>query len=134
MKSICVLALFLSALLMGCNNQDTDKTRDEAARTAAQLKQESKEAGKELKKGAEEAGRQGKAIAEGVREGWNSDSHPLDINSASKDQLTHLPGINDRIAANIVAGRPYQSKDDLVAKKIISQAEFQKIQNQITAQ
>jgi competence protein ComEA len=132
MKSICVIALFFFAFLIACN-QDTNKTRDEAARAASQLKQDSKVVGKELKKGAEEAGRQGKAVAEGVRDGLNSDSKIVDLNSASKDQLTQLPGINERAADRIVAGRPYQSKDDLVAKKIISEDEYQKIQDKITA-
>ena len=67
--------LALGLLLAGCTHeQDPAKTREQAAEAAAKLKQESKEAGKELRKGAEEAGRQGKAIAEGAKEGWNSDS------------------------------------------------------------
>jgi DNA uptake protein ComE-like DNA-binding protein len=132
MKSIWVIALLFSAFLIACN-QDTNKTRDDAARAASQLKQDSKVVGKELKKGAEEAGRQGKAVAEGVRQGLNSDSQTVDLNSASKDQLTRLPGINERAADRIITGRPYQSKDDLVAKKIISEDEYQKIQDKITA-
>jgi hypothetical protein len=70
-----VLFMTLAALFAGCSHeQDPAKTREQAAEAAAKLKQQSKEAGKELKKGAEEAGRQGKAVAEGAREGWNSDS------------------------------------------------------------
>ncbi len=132
MKSIWIATLVFSTFLIACN-QDTNKTRDEAARAAAQLKQDSKVVAKELKKDAQEAGRQGKAAAEGVREGLHSDSKTVDVNSASKDELTQLPGINERAADSIVAGRPYQSKDDLVSKKIISEDEYQKIQDKITA-
>ena len=71
----CCILFALATLLASCNHeQDPAKTRQQAAEAAAKLKQESKEAGKELKKGADAAGRQGKAIAEGAREGWNSDS------------------------------------------------------------
>jgi F0F1-type ATP synthase membrane subunit b/b' len=70
-----ILLLALAATLAGCTHeQDPAKTREQAAQAAAKLKQESKQAGQELKKGAAEAGRQGRAIAEGAREGWNSDS------------------------------------------------------------
>ena len=124
-------SIFCLVLLVSCN-QDTNKTREEAARAAAQIKQESKEAGKEIKKGAEEARRQGTAVAEGVRQGWNSNAE-VDVNSASKDQLKNLPGVDDATADRIISGRPYGAKSDLVKKRIISQAEFDKIQGQVTA-
>ena len=132
MRLVCVIAFGLILSLLACN-QDTAKTREEAARTAQQVKQESKEATKELKKGAEEAGKQGKAIAEGVREGWNSDSKSIDLNSASKEQLMSLPGVNSRTADRIIASRPYKTKEDLTDRKIVTADEYQKIQDKITA-
>lgn len=58
---------------------------------------------------------------------------PLDINTATPAQLQTLPGIGDAYAKRIVAGRPYNSKDQLVGKGIIPQATYNKIKDLIIA-
>jgi DNA uptake protein ComE-like DNA-binding protein len=131
MKLFCAIAICLFGLA-GCNDQDTNKTREDAAKAASEFKQATKEAGKEIKKGAEVARKQGSAIAEGVREGWHADEKSIDINSASRSQLMTLPGIDAKSANRIISGRPYGDKEDLESRRIVSADEYQKIQDHVT--
>ena len=57
----------------------------------------------------------------------------LDINSATKDQLKELPGIGDAYSQKIIDARPYRTKLDLVHKKIIPQAVYDKVKDMIIA-
>lgn len=60
-------------------------------------------------------------------------AEPIDLNSATADQLKALPGIGDAYAKKIVEGRPYKRKDELVQKKVIPQPTYEKIEGQIVA-
>lgn len=53
----------------------------------------------------------------------------ISINSASQSELESLPGVGPVIAGKIIAGRPYGTPEELVAKKVMSQNLFTKLQN-----
>ena len=57
----------------------------------------------------------------------------VDINSASKEELTALPGIGDAYSQKIIDGRPYHSKRDLLTKKILPQATYDQVKDKIIA-
>ena len=78
------------------------------------------------------AKRDAKAIAAGIKEGWSRDK-PLDLNSASKEDLTALPGINATDADKIIEGRPYDSPNDLLSRRILSKAKFDQIADRVKA-
>ena len=58
---------------------------------------------------------------------------PLDINTATAEQLKALPGIGDLYSEKIIKGRPYARKDELVQKKILSRARYEQIKYKIVA-
>ena len=116
-KIIAVLVVLMPLLLAGCNTQNSspDEVRERTAQATSEIKKDAK------------------AVADGVKEGW-SRNQPLDINKASKDQLQSLPGMSAEGAERIIDGRPYSSATELVRRKIVSQQEYDKIKDQVTAQ
>jgi competence protein ComEA len=62
-----------------------------------------------------------------------SKSAKLDINTASKEELSQLPGIGDALSQKIIDGRPYNAKNDLIRRKIIPQSTYDGIKDQIIA-
>ena len=64
----------------------------------------------------------------------NKDRFALaDINTSSASEIAKtLPGIGDKTAPKIVAGRPYATPQDLVTKKVLTPAQFAKIRDLVT--
>jgi len=60
-------------------------------------------------------------------------SAPLDINTATPDQLKALPGIGDAYAKRIIDGRPYSAKNQLTGRGILPQKTYDGIKNMIVA-
>ena len=62
----------------------------------------------------------------------SSELNKVNINSASKDELTSLKGIGDVYATAIIENRPYADPAELLTKAGLSQNLFESIEASIT--
>ena len=60
-------------------------------------------------------------------------AEPMDINTATKEQLMTLDGIGEARSEAIIKGRPYKAKNELADKKIVPQKAYDTIKEQIVA-
>ena len=112
MRAVCVVCLLSLIALGGCTaptKPTPDQVREKTAQATADFKSNAK------------------AIAQGIREGLSS----LDLNSASKDQLMALPGVDAATANRIIARRPYERKEDLLSKRAVTQAQYDKFADRV---
>jgi competence protein ComEA len=58
----------------------------------------------------------------------------INLNSASSLELDSLPGIGPVYAGKIVSGRPYQAVSDLLTRKVIPIATYNKIKDLVIVQ
>jgi competence protein ComEA len=116
-RSFAVFAIEIISLavLSACApNQNPQELKEKTARATAELKTNAK------------------AVAAGVREGWSRDK-PLDINSATREQLISLPDLTGAEADRVIAGRPYDEPKDLLTRRILSPNKYNKISDRLTA-
>jgi hypothetical protein len=116
LKKYCsILTLACLVVLVGCaRNENSQDLKEKTAEATAGLK------------------RNAKAMAEGVREGWNRDK-PLNINTATRDQIVSLPGVTTLQADAIITGRPYDDPSQLVTRRILPQPLYDQIADKLTA-
>lgn len=55
----------------------------------------------------------------------------VNINTATQAELEALPGIGPVTASKIISARPYQTAEDLLSKKVVTKAVFEKIKDQV---
>lgn len=58
---------------------------------------------------------------------------PIDLNSASADELQTLPGVNADVAHRIIAARPYTAKEQLKSQHIVDPQEYARIRPLVEA-
>src|SRR5882757_973769 len=114
LRELIVLAIILLGGLAACTSkQNPQELKEKTARATAELKVDAK------------------AVAAGVREGWSRDK-PLDLNTATREQLTGLP-LTGVEADAVISGRPYDEPGQLVSRRILSQSEYDKIADRVVA-
>ena len=57
----------------------------------------------------------------------------LNINTASMSDLEALPGIGEVTANKIIGARPFSSPEELLSRKVVGQATYEKIKDLISA-
>jgi DNA uptake protein ComE-like DNA-binding protein len=112
LTSLTLLASLLAACAACAPNQSPDQLREKTAEETATLKRDTK------------------AVAEGVKEGL-SNKRSVDLNKASKDDLTTLPGISSQKADRIITERPYANAHQLVTRHVLTEDEYTQIQDRV---
>lgn len=64
--------------------------------------------------------------------GSSSVSGKVNINFSSSKELDTLPGVGEVTAGKIISGRPYNSVEDLLNKKVVGKATFEKIKDLVS--
>lgn len=103
---------FMLSVSFACTNQSPDQIRQKTAEETAAIKRDTK------------------ALAQGVKEGLSS-KRSVDLNKATKDDLSSLPGIDSRRADRIIAERPYANPHQLVTRHVLSEGEYGQIQDRV---
>ncbi len=109
---VCLLVASFAATWTSCTHQSPDQIRQKTAEETAAIKRDSK------------------ALAQGVKEGL-SNKGAVDLNRASKDDLTSLPGISAHQAERIIAERPYANTHQLVTRRILTEEEYAQVQDRV---
>lgn len=58
---------------------------------------------------------------------------PVKLNSATKEQIGFMLGMDADLAARIVAARPFKTKAELVTRGLISQATYSTLKDRVVA-
>jgi competence protein ComEA len=64
--------------------------------------------------------------------GCNRVHYPINLNTASAEDLAELPDIGPKLAAAIIAGRPYKTVDEVTNVKGIGPKTLAKIRDKVT--
>jgi competence protein ComEA len=107
------LGLFFG-VTSACNpNESPDQIRQKTAQDTATLRRDTK------------------AVAEGIKEGLNTDKKAIDLNKASRDELAGLPGLDTHKADQIIAERPYADAHQLVTRHVLTEDEYAQVRDRV---
>ncbi len=108
--------------------QDLKEARADVARSAAQASKASKKTGTESPPLASKA-----PAPPPVAVPLNETVTPVNINTASADDLELFLGLTKEEADKVVLNRPYRLRGELVSKQVVPKATFDVIKDRITA-
>ena len=123
---------------LGCNgNAPThQQVQQQAAQTTVAVKQDAQQAVDATRKAAAVAESSVNDVAAGVKQGLHEDTakpgDKVNLNSGTLVQLAMLPGISFTKAGDIVKKRPYSTEHELVTRGVLTEAEYSKVEPQIT--
>ena len=109
--SVSIVAV-LAAAAACTSNENPDQLRQKTADATAAIKRDTK------------------AVAEGVKDGLSS-KRSIDLNRGSREDLAGLPGMDSHKADRIIAERPFANTHQLVTRHILSDEEYQHIQDRV---
>lgn len=112
--------------------QELKEARAAVARSAAQVSRASKKNGAESPPLASKTS-MSKPAPPPVAVPLNETATPVNINTASADDLELFLGLTKEEADTVVLNRPYRLRGELVSKKVVPKATFDVIKDRITA-
>jgi len=133
---LCVALLWM----VSCSpRQESDQQlRQQAQQATERAKVAAQKAAADARIAAANAERDANDVAQGVKAGLHNGqgagAGTVDVNSASRASLESLPGVTPAVARRIANNRPYSSPHDMVRKGAITQAEYDRIAGNVTAQ
>ncbi len=119
------LVRLIFALVLGLGSSTWSLAQEDEA---PQAKKPASKAQQEAKAKARE-----KRLAAKAKTDAEAKAKAVDLNRATKEELSKLPGITSATADAIIAKRPYKSKADLVTKSVIPMGTYQAIRKLVAA-
>ena len=131
---LCMAVLWVAS----CARRESDQQIQQQAQEATeQAKVAAKKAAEEARIAAANAEREAHDVAKGVRAGLHNGKNgenAVNLNTASRADLETLPGVTATTARRIAENRPYDTPHDLVSKRVVSQAEYERIADDVVTQ
>lgn len=128
---LCAAVLWMAS----CSNQSDQQIQQQAQQSTERARAEAQKAAAEARVAAANATREANDVAAGVRAGLHAKpgAEVINVNSASRATLETLPGVTPATARRIADARPYNDPYDLVRKRVVSEAEYNRISGQVVA-
>ncbi len=129
-KKMTLTALLTAGLMtLPALAQDTTTST-----TTTQTTTDHNDTNSKTKHAMKKAGEKTKDTAEAAKDKVSGESKTkVDVNSASKEELAELPGMDADTAQKVIDNRPYKSKSQLVSKNVLTKDQYAKVKTDVIA-